>query len=317
MIALFILAICVGVVLLTVAADKFIAGASDLALKFHISPLTIGLTIVALGTSAPEMMVSATASYLQNPGIAIGNVVGSNIMNIALVLGATALISPIVVNAFVLKEEFPALVLISLAASFLLYDGVITYSDVVLLYIGLVAFLFFLWKKRNKQTIEAPKPHPVNLKKAIFMLVFGLIGLSVASRILVWGAVGLAQYFGVSDLIIGLTIVAIGTSLPELAASVMGALRGKDDLALGNIIGSNIFNLLAVLPLAGLFGPASVDPDLFNRDIPIMIGLTLLLWLMSFTGYYKRREKHILSRPEGAFLLTFAAGYLGYLCYSI
>ncbi len=315
-----LLAILAGFALLIWGADRFVIGASATARNLGVSPLIIGLTIVGFGTSAPEMLVSAVAAWSGNPDMGIGNALGSNITNIGLVLGITALVVPLSVRSETLKREFPLLFVVMLIALALLLDGEMSRIDGIILLTGMGALVYWmvalgLRERRNadpmasEYTDEIPAHMPMT--KAIFWLLLGLIILMVSSRMLVWGAVNVAQSFGVSDLIIGLTIVAIGTSLPELAASVMSALKGEHDIAVGNVLGSNMFNLLAVLGMPGVIHPTLTPAAVLTRDFPAMIGLTVALFIM---GYGFLKPGHI-TRSEGGLLLLGYLGYLGFLYY--
>jgi cation:H+ antiporter len=308
------LAVIAGFALLTWGADRFVAGAAATARILGVPPLVIGLTVVGFGTSAPEMLVSATAAWQGNTSLAIGNALGSNITNIALVLGATALISPLVVHSGVLRREFPMLLVITLFGLALLIDGRLDRLDGVLLLTaqGLVlAWLvrLSLQARSNdplRAEIDAELPGELPLGRALVWLAVGLVTLLVGSKLLVWGAVAIAVMLGVSELVIGLTVVAIGTSLPELAASLASALRREHEIAIGNIIGSNIFNLLAVLGLAGVIRPATFPDEVLMRDFPVMILLTLGLFAASY-GFGGRQGR--INRPEGGILLGCFGGY--------
>ena len=310
---IFSLAVLSGFVLLVWGADRFVAGASATARNLGVSPLIIGLTIVGFGTSAPEILVSGVASTLGNPGLAIGNALGSNITNIALILGATALIAPLDVHSDTLKREFPILLGIMALALLLLLDGELGRIDGLVLLTGLVVMIYWMvslgLKSRHSDPLEdefaSELPPEMGMARALGWLVAGLLILLFSSRLLVWGAVGIAHEFGVSDLVIGLTIVAIGTSLPELAAAVVSALRQEHDIAIGNVIGSNMFNLLAVLGLPGLIHPGPVAAEVLSRDYPVMIGLTLALFAMA----YGLRGPGRINRLEGLLLLLAFAGY--------
>jgi len=248
------IAIAGGFIVLVYGADRFVYGAAGTASTLGISPMVIGLTVVGFGTSAPEILVSATAAWRGNPGLGFGNAIGSNITNIALVLGATALFKPIMVDSQTLRREFPALLVISIATWLLVIDGVISRLDSsillfsIILLLGLLANIGIRRKKGDPIIAEFQEeiPQGMSLGWGIFWLLVGMILLLISSRVLVWGAVNIATAFGISDLVIGLTIIAIGTSLPELAASLMSAIKKEPDLIIGNIIGSNMFNLLAV-----------------------------------------------------------------------
>ena len=303
----------VGLIVLSWSADRFVYGASALAKNIGISPMMIGLTIVAMGSSAPEIVVSAMASANGNMNTAVGNALGSNITNIALVLGITALVKPLVVASTTLKRELPALLVITLIAVAFLFDGELaSYEGLILMglfvfVLAMMAWLSLQVDKEDPLVAETADEIPSNVSttSALIWVGVGLVLLPLSAHFLVDSAVDIARYFGISDLVIGLTIIAFGTSLPELAASIAGVLKGEDDLALGNIIGSNIFNLLAVLGMPGLIAPGLLDPDVFNRDMWVMLGLTLLLFLFSFDLIGKR----IISRTNGA---LFLASFIGY-----
>ncbi|VAX11935.1 Inner membrane protein YrbG, predicted calcium/sodium:proton antiporter [hydrothermal vent metagenome] len=314
-ILLSIAAVLSGFILLVWGAERFVHGAAALARNLGVSPLIIGLTIVGIGTSAPEILVSAIAAWEGNPAIGVGNALGSNIANIALVLGMTALISPLRVSSQTLRREYPVMFLIMIIALMLVLDGQLTRVDGAILLIGLVIMLKWmitLGMKEKKDPLELEYEHEIphiTTGKAIFWLSAGMILLLFSSRILVWGAVNIAHALGVSDLIIGLTVVAIGTSMPELAASIMSALKKEHDIAIGNIIGSNMFNLLAVLGLPGLIAPHVLDPAVLTRDFPWMIGLSIALFIFAY-GF---RGEGRINRWEGLLLLCSYFVYLGVL----
>jgi cation:H+ antiporter len=316
-----ILAIVFGLALLVWSADRFVEGSAATARHFGMPPLLIGMVIVGFGTSAPEMVVSAISASQGNPGIALGNAYGSNITNIALILGLTALISPIAVHSQVLRKELPILTAITGLAAWQLWDGDVTRTDALLLlgvFVGLMVWT--IWQGMQKKTdalgsemeVEL-QVHAMPLRRGIIWLVVGLVLLIASSRILVWGAVEIAHAFGVSDLIIGLTIVAVGTSLPELASSIIATRKGEHDIALGNVLGSNLFNTLAVVGIAGTIHPMSVGPEVFSRDILVMAVLTVSLFVI---GYGLRGPGRI-NRFEGAVLLACYVGYTAYLASSV
>ena len=312
-----ILSLIFGLALLVWSADRFVEGAACTARHFGMAPLLIGMVIVGFGTSAPEMVVSALAASQGNPGIALGNAYGSNITNIALILGLTAVISPITVHSQVLRKELPILLLVTALAAWQLWDGQITRTEAFILlgvFAGLMAFTIYQGNNSPKDALaeemdEELKTHTMPLKRALFWLVLGLVLLIASSRMLVWGAVEIAHAFGVSDLIIGLTIVAVGTSLPELASSLIATRKGEHDIALGNVLGSNLFNTLAVVGIAGTISPMQVGPEVLQRDIAIMAALTVALFVMSF-GFRKQGR---INRLEGALLLACFVGYTAYL----
>lgn len=312
-----ITSIIVGLFLLVWSADRFVEGAAATARYLGMSALLIGMVVVGFGTSAPEMVVSALAASQGNPGIALGNAYGSNITNIALILGLTALISPIVVHSQVLRRELPILTLISVFAAWQLWDGLLSRWDAVallLVFAGLMGWT--IMQARNKprdsfadEVSDELSQRTMPLKRAIFWLIVGLLLLILSSRLLVWGAVEIAHALGVSDLIIGLTIVAVGTSLPELASSLIAARKGEHDLALGNILGSNLFNTLAVVGIAGSISPMVVSADVIYRDVLVMLGLTVSLFVI---GYGFRGQGHI-NRIEAVLLLSAYIAYTAYL----
>lgn len=305
--------IALSLVLLVWSADRFVEGSASTTRYFGMPPLLIGMVVVGFGTSAPEMVVSALAASQGNPGIALGNAYGSNITNIALIIGLTALISPIVVHSQVLHRELPILNAVTALAAWQLWDGQIGRVDAVLLlavFGGLMAWTIWQGMKEKTDTLSSEmaqemEVHAMPIRRAFVWLGVGLVLLIVSSRILIWGAVKIAHGFGVSDLIIGLTIVAVGTSLPELASSIVAAHKGEHDLALGNILGSNLFNTLAVVGIAGTIHPMSVGSEVLSRDMLFMGLLTLLLFIVC----YGRRGHNRINRFEGGFLLTCYVGY--------
>ena len=313
-----VIAVISGLVLLIWSANRFIDGAAATARHFGMAPLLIGMLVIGFGTSAPEMVVSAMSAAQGNPGIAIGNAYGSNITNIALILGLTALLSPIPFNSRILRKELPILTLVTVLAAWQILDGEVSRLDAVTLlvvFIGLIA-----WSIResrhddsndslNQDVTRELITHKYTLRQALTRLAVGLILLVVSSRLLVYGAVEIAQGFGVSDLIIGLTVVAIGTSLPELASSIIAVRKGEHDLALGNIIGSNLFNTLGVVGIAGVIHPIAVGPEVLARDFLVMGLLTLSLFVIGF--HFKRQGR--INRLEGLLLVIAFTGYLTYL----
>lgn len=305
-------AVILGLILLVWSADKFVIGAASTARRLGMSPLLVGLTIVAMGTSAPEMFVSAMAAVDGAGNLAIGNALGSNITNIALVLGITALISPIPLQKKLLKKELPLLVLVSITGGLVLADLELNLTDALILFGAMLValYLMFLDSKESGESIveedEAQEIENTPMGKAIFELVLGLAVLMLSSKMLVWGATLIARHYEVSELVIGLTIVAIGTSLPELAASVASALKGHHDIAIGNVIGSNIFNLLTVMPIPGLLAVTQVEPMALYRDYTVMMILTLALLVLFLISYRKGK----LGRTAGALLTTSFAGYM-------
>lgn len=318
--ALAILAIIGGLALLVWSADRFVEGAATTAKYAGMPPLLIGMVIVGFGTSAPEMVVSALAATEGNPGLALGNAYGSNITNIALILGLVAFISPITVHSQVLRKELPILAVITLLAAWQLWDGQLTRLDAVVLLVvfaGVMTWSIMQGMRNRGDQLSTEmdaqlSTRTMSLKRAILWLVVGLVLLIVSSRVLVWGAVSIAQGLGVSDLIIGLTIVAIGTSLPELASSLIAIRKNEHDIALGNVLGSNLFNTLAVVGIAASISPMTVEPAVLYRDWALMAGLTFALFIFGY-GFKKPGR---INRVEGALLMLTFIAYSGYLIYT-
>ncbi|MGR3807908.1 cation:H+ antiporter [Pasteurella testudinis DSM 23072] len=308
------LAVIAGLILLVWSADKFVDGASDTAHYFGMPKLLIGMLVIGFGTSAPEIVVSITSAVQGNPGIALGNAYGSNIANIALILGVTALISPVLVAPSILKKELPLLLVVTIISAVLLFDRDVSRTDGIILLILFAGFMLLsirdgLKVKNALREEESNQQHDVVIGKAVGLLLFGLILLVLSSQLLVWGAVTIANHFGVSQLVIGLTIVAVGTSLPELASSIAAARKNQHDLALGNIIGSNLFNTLAVVGLAAAIHPLQADNEIMTRDMPTMLCLTAILFLF---GYRYNKTNGYIQRWAGAILLL---GYIAYNSY--
>jgi len=303
----------IWLIVLSWGADRFVFGASALAKNIGVSPMIIGLTIVAMGSSAPEIMVAATASFNGNTDTAVGNALGSNITNIALVLGLTALLKPLSIASSTLKKEMPVLLLVSLLAVYFLSDYLLLKTEGIILItlffvvIGGLTWMSFNMEKDDLLQTETENeiPSGVPTSKAVMWLVVGIILLPLSAYFMVDSAETIARYFGLSELVIGLTIIAIGTSLPELAACIAGVLKNEDDLALGNIIGSNIFNLLAVLAMPGLIAPGVVDQNAATRDSYVMLGLTVLLILFSFNF----KGSRCINRMEGLLLISCFLAY--------
>jgi len=313
-----VLAILFGLVLLVWSADRFVEGAASTARHFGLPPLLIGMVIVGFGTSAPEMMVSALASWQGNPGLALGNAYGSNIANISLILGLTALVSPIAVHSQVLRKELPILTAVTALAAWQLRDDDLSRVDALVLlgvFAGLMAWTVFQGVRRKADSLGGEMAEELDgrampLPRAVFWLSAGLVLLILSSRLLVWGAVGIARGLGVSDLVIGLTIVAVGTSLPELASSLSAVRKQEHDIALGNVLGSNLFNTLAVVGIAGVIHPMPVDAVVFSRDVPVMAALTAALFVI---GYGFRGQGRV-NRFEGGLLL---AGFVAYTAWLV
>ena len=304
----------VGFAALAWSADRFVDGASAMARRLGVSSLLIGLSVVGIGTSLPEMLVSAIAALEGTPGLALGNALGSNVANVGLILGTTALVTPMMMRSGILHREFPLLMVVVAFTALLLADAALSRLDGLLLLAGLVGVLAWMAREARRpaggsdvmsRELEAALPDDMPLGRAIIWVVLGLGVLLISSRALVWAAVALAGQLGVSDLVIGLTVVAVGTSLPELAAGIASVRRGQDELAVGNIVGSNIFNLLAVLGIAGVIAPFAVDGVSLARDYGIMTAFMLAIAAVGFClGRYGR-----LGRVEGGILL---AGFIIY-----
>ncbi|MFL9776657.1 calcium/sodium antiporter [Vibrio cyclitrophicus] len=306
----------IGLVFLVWSADKLVFGAAALARNFGISPLVIGMTILAMGSSAPEMMVSATAALDGKTDTAVGNVLGSNIANIALILGITALIKPLSISSGVIRRELPLMIGVTLLAGALLWDNHLGFYEGVLLFVLFAAFLFAMLQisrseKKNGDAFldeqESEIPEGVSNLKAAMWVVVGLIILPLAANMLVDNAVVIAKFFGMSDLVIGLTIIAVGTSLPELAASLAGVMKGEDDMAVGNIIGSNVFNILAVMGIPGILNPSILSEFAMGRDFWVMLGVSLLLVVMALG------KSRSVNRIEGGVLIITFVAYQAYL----
>ncbi len=314
-----IILIAIGFIGLVWTADRFVYGASAIAGILGVAPIIIGLTIVGFGTSAPEIFVSGIAAWQGSPILGIGNALGSNIANIGLILGITILITPLCVHSDTLKREFPVLLLVILLAFILVLDNFLGFWDGIILVFVLVLLLFWLVRlalttgKSDPMIAEINQelPGAITMSAAVFWFMLGLIGLLVSSKLLVMGAVNIAHSFGVSELIIGLTVVAIGTSLPELAASVIGVLKKEHDLVVGNVIGSNMFNMLVVFGLPGIISPVAIPKDLLIRDFSVMTLMTVALIAM----VYGFRHRGGINRSAGLLLLTGYLAYQGSLVY--
>ncbi|OQX09643.1 MAG: calcium/sodium antiporter [Thiothrix lacustris] len=316
-----ILAIVLGLAVLVWSADKFVDGAAATAKHLGMPSILIGMVVVGFGTSAPEMTVSAFAAWEGNPALALGNAYGSNTLNIALILGLTAVLATIAVHSSIVRKEMPILLAVTLLAGWQLWDGEISRNDAIVLlvvFFGIVGWSIYSAMRQRQDSLGEEMSaelaeHPLPLKRALLWLAIGLLLLIVSSRILVWGSVSVAQAFGVSDLIIGLTIVALGTSLPELASSIMAARKGESDLALGNIVGSNLFNTLAVVGIAGMIAPITVAEEVLTRDWPVMLAVTFGLFIMAY-GFKKQGH---LTHWEGSVLLASYVAYTGWLIYVV
>ena len=307
-----------GLALLIWGAGRFVHGAAATARNLGVAPLMIGLTVVALATSAPEILVSVVAALDHQPGLAFGNAIGSNIVNIGLVLGVTAMIRPIKLESATLRREMPALLAVSLLTVSLFLDAFLSRIDGVVMLTGLVIVMVWLARLGMRSAAndpikidyEAEIPDDVTMTMAIVWLVIGLAILLVGAKMLEYGAVRVAEELGVSEVVIGVTIVAFGTSLPELAVSLASALKGEYGLAIGNIVGSNIFNLLAVIGVAATIEPSALAPSVLSLHIFVMVAFTLVLFAMTYD--YDGRAK--LSRLEGVALLI---AYIAYNAYVI
>ncbi|BDV01970.1 sodium:calcium antiporter [Thermodesulfomicrobium sp. WS] len=314
-------AVICGAALLVWSADRFVTGAAAMAHHGGVPPLLIGMVVVGFGTSAPEMLVSAISAWQGNPGIALGNAYGSNIANIALILGVTAAIRPITVRSQVLRTELPILTAVTALAAWQLWDGEVTRAEAMVLLITFAGLM--AWSVRQglthetdalgSETAQELESHPLPLRRAVLWLVVGLALLLASSRMLVWGAVEIARGFGISDLVIGLTLVAVGTSLPELASSIIAACKGEHDIALGNVLGSNLFNTLAVVGIAATIHPMAVGPEVLRRDVVVMAALTLALFIIG----YNFRAPGRIHRIEGALLVACYVFYTALLAKSI
>ena len=302
-------AIVVGLAVLIWSADQFINGAIDSARELGLSPMLIGLTLVAFGTSAPEVLVSVMAAITDAGDVAVGNAIGSNIANLGLVLGVTALITPVVIAVPTRRLEIPLLASITLATWILFTDDHLGMGDGLLMLGGLAVTFTILVRYGQAATIltaEVPDPHSTSKPVIALQILGGLAMLLASSRLLVWGAVESALLMGVSELIVGLTVVAVGTSLPELAASLASAVKGRHDMVLGNLIGSNLFNLLLVLAVPAIVAGIPLNPDAVTRDYGAMVAVTLILGGL---GLAATRTGHI-ARPGGGILLAFYLGYV-------
>jgi cation:H+ antiporter len=312
-----LLLVIAGLVLLVWGADRFVHGAAATARNLGVAPLLVGLTVVAFATSAPEILVSVIAASLGEPGLAFGNAIGSNIVNIGLVLGMTAMIRPIKLGSATLRREMPALLAVSLLTVSLFLDTYLSRIDGIVMLTGLVIVMVWLARlglrtSANdpiKRDYEAEIPTDVSMPMAIVWLIVGLGTLLIGAELLVDGAIGIATMLGVSEVVIGITIVALGTSLPELAVSLASALKGEYGLAIGNIVGSNIFNLLAVIGVAATIAPSALAPTVLSLHIFVMVAFTLVLFAMTYD--YDGRGQ--LSRLEGLALVLAYVAYTGYV----
>ena len=306
-----------GLLLLIWGADRFVHGAAATARNLGVTPLLIGLTVVAFATSAPEILVSVVASVRGQPGLAIGNAIGSNIVNIGLVLGTVAIIRPIELRSATLRREMPALLAVTLLTVSLFLDSFLSHVDGLVMLTGLI--IVMIWLARLglrsaptdpiKRDYEAEIPKDVTMKMSIFWLLIGLATLLLGANLLVEGSIEIARFLGVSEVVIGILLVAFGTSLPELAVSLVSAMKGEYGLAIGNIVGSNIFNILAVIGVAATIAPTALAPSVLSLHIFVMVAFTLVLFAMT----YDYDGKSELSRIEGIALLTAFIAYDTYV----
>lgn len=311
------LAILLGLALLVWSAERFVEGASATAHHFSMPPLLVGMLVVGFGTSAPALVVSVFAALDGRPGLALGNAWGSNILNTSLILGVTAILLPIAVQSGVLRKELPILMGVTGLSAALVWDGMLTRGDSFLLLVvfaGLIVWSIRAVRGHDRDTLAVEtatelRQGAMPLQHALIWLALGLLVLVVSSRLLVWSAVAISQTLGVSDAVIGLTVVAIGTSLPELAACIAAARKGEDDIALGNVLGSSLFNTLAVVGLAGLIAPMDIEPALLKRDLPVMAGLAVLLFAMGW-GF---KGPGCINRLEGGLLVLAYLAYIAWL----
>ena len=314
MIALHLVIFSVGLVALYLGAKWLVTGSSSLALRFGIRPLIIGITVVALATSMPEFVVNLVAAVTGEDSLALGNIVGSNISNIGLILGISALVVPLTVAPSVLRKEYPIMMLVMLIFYGVSLDGTISQLDGVFLVSGLIAFFVFLIidsrrTSKNQAPIsdDVPETDQLNsMPKRIMYVVAGMLGLSIGARTMVYAAVSIAEKLSIEPIIIGLTVVAIGTSLPELAASLACAMNKQVDMSVGNVIGSNLLNVLFVVGLVSIIRPLQVDVESINIHLPVMLGFCSILLPLAWIG-----QK--ISRLDGTLLLLGFIGYMGYL----
>jgi cation:H+ antiporter len=301
-----ILALVLGFVGLIFAADKFSDSGAKLGKVFNVSPIVIGLLVFGFGTSAPEILVSGFAASSGNNGIGVGNALGSNIFNITLVLAISAIIASVPFEKSILKKEYLFLLILTLLLGFILYDNFLSYWDGVILLIIFALFLYVTFTTAKEELLEEAQTEQITeaTSRIWITLIISLALLLGSSKLVVFGAVELATTFGVSQLIIGLTIVSLGTSLPELALAIASTIKKQHQMLIGNILGSNIFNSTAVLATVALINPSSIDTTIFNRDYFFVLVATLLIFALS----YKSSGKHTLSRMGGITLL-------GVLCY--
>ncbi len=315
------LAVVAGLILLVWSAERFVDGAAATSARLGLSPLLIGMLVIGFGTSAPELVVSAIAAGQGNPGLALGNAYGSNIANIGLILGLVALIAPLAVHSGVVRRELPVLGGATVLSAVLLLGGVVRLEGVLLLVVlaGFMAYSVIRGLRDGTDPLSADTEvdlasHPMSLKVALGWTALGLVLLVASSRLLVWGAVDIAQSLGVSDLVIGLTVVAVGTSLPELASSISALRRGEHDLVLGNVVGSNLFNTLGVVGLAAVIAPIEAGREVLLRDWSLMAAMTVLMAVFAL-GWRGRQGR--INRLEGGTLLAMYVAYIGFMVHLV
>jgi cation:H+ antiporter len=314
---LYVFSLALSLFVLFWSANRFVDGAVKVSLYYKMSPLFVGMVVIGFGTSAPELFVSTISSYLGQDSIALGNAYGSNIVNIALILGLTAIIKPIRVLSSILRKELLVLLLVTLISAYLLLDLQLSRVDSTILLTLFIFSMLYAIRTNNKknedsfssETATAIIHNQESIKVSLFKVVSGLIVLILSSRLFSWASVSMAKSLGVSDVVIGFTIVAIGTSLPELISSIVAAKKGESDLAFGNIIGSNLFNTLAVVSISGLISPLNVSHEILERDVSVMCIITFILFVF---GIGLRGEGKI-NRIEGAMLVLLYLGYSWYL----
>lgn len=302
-------------------AERFVDGASALSFNLGMSPLLIGILVMGFGTSLPELLVSLFSSVTGNSGLSLGNAYGSNIVNIGLVLGLAAVMSPVIVQNHVVRRELPLLILATAITAVLVMDFELSRSDgvtLLVLFVVLLGYLIWASSRASARQEEANfqdklREHPVPLGKSIKSLLVGLAVIAICSALLVWSAKGIVANLGLSELVVGVVVLALGTSLPELAVIIVAARRGEHELALGNVIGSNLFNTLAVVGIASIIAPYVVEPELVTRDMPVMFAFTGVLVVMAY-GWGRRSG--VVNKVEGGVLLLAFACYLVYLIYS-
>lgn len=305
-----------GLGILYVGAEWLVKSAASLALRYGIRPMVVGLTVVALGTSMPEFVVNFFAALSNEDSLALGNIVGSNICNIALILGTSALVLPLAVTSGTLRKEYPIMMMVMVFFYVIALDGVINKLDGLMLVGGLVAFLIFVVLDARRYARRSALEGVANVEgdevtsspgKKVLYLIGGIVLLAVGARLMVYAAIQMAEGLGIDPVVVGLTVVAIGTSLPELAASVVSALRSEADLSVGNVLGSNLLNVLFVVGMVAMVTPIQVDPEALTLHFPVMLGFGALLLPIMWTQYR-------ISRTEGGILL---AGFVGYLAYLV